>query len=70
MSVIFVSHKLDEVVRVVEHVAVLRNGRKVYDERRRPSRAELVRHMVGRDLQENKTRTSRQHGAVLLEAKD
>ncbi len=70
VSVLFVSHKLDEVVRVVDHVVVLRNGGKVYDERAtRPRRADLVRHMVGRPLEESKVRTPRQHGDVVLEAR-
>lgn len=70
IAVLFVSHKLDEVLRVSDHVAVLRNGRKVFEERGgRPARAGLVRHMVGRALPERRSRTTRRRGEVLLEAR-
>ncbi len=69
IAVLFVSHKLDEVLRVSDHVAVLRNGRKVFEERGgRPARAGLVRHMVGRALPERRSRPKRRRGEVLLEA--
>ncbi len=52
VSVIFVSHKLDEVLQVAEHVVVLRNGIKNLDAVSADfNRAELVHHMVGRRLQ-------------------
>ncbi len=51
VAVIFVSHKLDEVLDVADRVAVLRNGAKVFDDCNGTfDRDVLVRHMVGHDL--------------------
>lgn len=51
VAVLFVSHKLAEVLEVCEHVVVLRNGRKVAEG---PAgdfdAASLTRHMTGRDV--------------------
>jgi simple sugar transport system ATP-binding protein len=51
VAVLFVSHKLAEVLEVCEHVVVLRNGRKVA-EGPAPAfdAAALTRHMTGRDV--------------------
>lgn len=53
VAVVFVSHKLAEVLEVSERVVVLRNGRKVAEG---PAAgfdaASLTRHMTGRDLPE------------------
>lgn len=68
VAVLFVSHKFDEILRVAEHIVVLRNGRKVFDERQTaPKREELVRHMVGRELREGGVRAKSKAGSVLLE---
>ena len=70
VSVLFVSHKLDEVLQVADHVVVLRNGRTVLDERAgRAKRSELVRLMVGRDLHEGTVRTKADPGSPLLEVR-
>ena len=67
VAVLFVSHKFDEILRVAEHIVVLRNGRKVFDERQTaPKREELVRHMVGRELREGGVRAKSKAGSVLL----
>ena len=52
-SLIFISHKLHEVMAVSDRVTVLRDG-KVIDTRltREVTRAELVKMMVGRELKE------------------
>lgn len=51
VAVIFVSHKLDEVLEVADRVAVLRNGIKVFDGQKGSfDRDALVYHMVGHDL--------------------
>lgn len=67
LSIIFISHKLDEVLRVSHRVAVLRHGRLVS---LRPTpettRVELAECMVGRSL-ELPTRTPRARGAPVLE---
>lgn len=53
VAVLFVSHKLAEVLEVCEHVVVLRNGRKVAEgEAGEFDAASLSRHMTGRDIAE------------------
>lgn len=68
VAIIFVSHKLDEILRVAEHVVVLRNGEKVLDSRSgQLSRAELVWHMVGRKIDAERRGRARPPGGVVLE---
>ncbi len=51
VAVLFVSHKLAEVLEVCEHVAVLRNGRLVAEGPASDfDAASLTRHMTGRDV--------------------
>ncbi|EEW24733.1 sugar ABC transporter ATP-binding protein [Rhodobacter ferrooxidans] len=51
VAVLFVSHKLAEVLEVCEHVVVLRNGRKVAEGPAAEfDQAKLTRHMTGRDV--------------------
>ncbi len=53
MAVLFVSHKLAEVLEVCEKVVVLRNGRKVAEGPATEfDAASLTRHMTGRDVAE------------------
>lgn len=53
VAVLFVSHKLAEVLDVCEHVVVLRNGRKVAEGPATEfDAASLTRHMTGRDVAE------------------
>jgi simple sugar transport system ATP-binding protein len=53
VAVVFVSHKLAEVLDVSERVVVLRNGRKVAEGPAREfDTASLTRHMTGRDVPE------------------
>lgn len=49
LLIIFVSHRLDEVFEISDHVTVLRNGRHVLSAATSGlDRSELIRHMVGR----------------------
>ena len=51
MSVIFISHALEEALQVSDRITVLRDGKHVVtDETRRFDRARIVQAMVGRDL--------------------
>jgi general nucleoside transport system ATP-binding protein len=50
-TVVFISHKLDEVMSVADRVTVLRGGKRVATvDRADTSKAELARLMVGRDV--------------------
>jgi ABC-type sugar transport system ATPase subunit len=51
LLVLFVSHRLDEVFEIADHVTVLRNGQRVFSAATADTtRGELVRHMVGHDV--------------------
>jgi ABC-type sugar transport system ATPase subunit len=68
ITVVFVSHNLDEVLAVSDTVTVLRNGEKVRSAPREAwSKRELVRAMLGRYV-EFKPRRSRTRGREILRA--
>ncbi len=66
-SVIFISHKLNEVMEIADRVVVLRGG-KVADERRvaDTSARELAQLMVGREVLERIERPAVEPGATVL----
>ncbi|MCU0908618.1 MAG: sugar ABC transporter ATP-binding protein [Rhodobacteraceae bacterium] len=68
VAVLFVSHKLAEVLEVCEQVVVLRNGRKVAEG---PAgefdAASLTRHMTGRDVMADPPPPLRADAPVLME---
>ena len=68
MSVVFISHKLNEVMDISHRVVVLRNGR-VTDEKltRETTAQELANLMVGRTLLENLDKQERVPGDPVLE---
>lgn len=52
IGVLYISHRLEEVARIADRITVLRDGRTVWSgPAHSVSRAELVRHMVGRELE-------------------
>ena len=71
LSVIFVSHKLDEVCAISNRVTVLRHGRRVatHDTRDATPR-ELAREMIGRDVMTSLDRPPYTPGPPLLAAAD
>src|SRR3954454_16398565 len=72
MSVIFISHKLNEVLELADRITVLRRGKRVDTVPREGATEEtLARMMVGREvlLQVEKT-AAREDGEVLLEIDD
>jgi ABC-type sugar transport system ATPase subunit len=53
VAVVYVSHKLDEVLAIADRISVLRDGAKVASlARAEASRGALVRHILGRELAE------------------
>ncbi len=65
IGVIFVSHRLEEVVQVADRVVVLRDGRRVGAlSREEASPQALVRLMVGREMPQTATLPSEPHGPV------
>ena len=70
VTVIYISHRLDEVFRVTDRVTVLRDGRYVTTINTvDTNRQELVKLMVGRELNESFPPRHHELGEVVLEAK-
>ena len=64
LSIIFISHKLAEVLRVSHRIAVLRNGALVFEAAARDATlAELARQMVGRAVEAPRRREAPHVGA-------
>ncbi|MEO8247833.1 MAG: sugar ABC transporter ATP-binding protein [Burkholderiales bacterium] len=70
VSIIYVSHRLEELQRIADRVAVLRDGRLI-DVRPMAgvSEAELVGRMVGRAVQDHEHRDSRRRGPLVMRAR-
>ncbi len=71
-SIVFISHKLHEVMRIADRITVLRQGR-VTAAGIRPadtSRAELANLMVGRKVMFDLEKVSQEPGVVVLELTD
>jgi erythritol transport system ATP-binding protein len=70
VTVIYISHKLDEFRRIGDFVTVLRDGRLVaHESMTRTDTGWIVRHMVGRDPDSLFVRTRSATGEALLEVR-
>jgi ABC-type uncharacterized transport system ATPase subunit len=70
-SVVFISHKLNEVMAVSDRVVVLRSGRVVAEKKTADTHVrELVNLMVGRDVLERIKKRNLEPGKLVLETKD
>jgi len=70
ITILFISHKLDEIFHIADRLTVLRDGQTVAcREVARTSRQELISLMVGRDLQDVFFKQANATGEVLLEAR-
>ncbi|MBA4375123.1 MAG: heme ABC transporter ATP-binding protein [Anaerolinea sp.] len=71
LSVIFISHKLNEVMTVCDRVTVLRDGKTVGTvNKNETSREKLAKMMVGRETFLDTQRSSRKTGESVYEVKD
>lgn len=71
IGVIYVSHRLEEVLQLCDRVTVLRDGRRVADHAcSETSHGELVRLMVGREVADLYPNRQSKPGGVLLRAVD
>src|SRR5215211_544504 len=71
MSIIFISHKLNEVLEIADRVTVLRRGKRVDTvESAGATEDELARLMVGRDVLLQVAKESSTPGEALLEVED
>ena len=70
ITILFISHKLDEIFRVADRITVLRDGQTIACRPARlSSRQEIISLMVGRELKELFFKQAHSSGEVLLEVK-
>ena len=67
VSIIYVSHKMDEIFRIADRISVLRDGRLISSRSAAAtSVGEIIRDMVGRELRESVRPAAPEAAAVLL----
>ena len=67
LGVIFISHKLEEVLALANRIVVLRSGRKVADLAAADAdRNVLTRHMIGREIEPDRSTAARPGAPVLV----
>lgn len=70
VTILYISHKMDEVFRLADRITVLRDGRKVQTlERSATSPREVTHLMVGREIDRSAALEPRTAGAALLEVR-
>src|SRR5437899_5261053 len=70
-SIIFISHKLNEVLEIADRITVLRRGKRIETvPREGATEASLARAMVGREVLLRVEKAAAQPGDVLLSVKD
>jgi D-xylose transport system ATP-binding protein len=70
-SIVYITHKLKEVFELADRITVLRDGSSVATDRRdRWKREDVVRHMVGRPIQEIFPGRRREPGKKMLEVEN
>jgi ABC-type sugar transport system ATPase subunit len=68
VTILYISHKLDEVFRLADRITVLRDGRRVQTlDRSQTDRRTVTHLMVGREIEAVDLGRGRQAGAVVLE---
>ena len=71
VGIIYISHRLEEVMRLADRVTVLRDGRLVGTQlTQKVDQRELIRWMVGRDIKDHFHRPSLKTGQVALKVED
>lgn len=71
ISILFVSHKLDEVFEISEKITILRNGHNVIDgDTADFDRAKFVYYMTGRQIEDSYYETGEKQGTPLLKVKN
>jgi ribose transport system ATP-binding protein len=67
VSIIYISHRMEEIFEICDRVTIMRDGRKITTLLTRDtSREDIIRYMVGRDLAPAEQKEARKHGEVAL----
>jgi ribose transport system ATP-binding protein len=70
-TILYISHKMDEVFRLADRITVLRDGRHVRTvDRDDTNPREITGLMVGRELADHAVHHARRHGPTVLEVRD
>jgi ribose transport system ATP-binding protein len=68
VTILYISHKMDEIFRLSDRITVLRDGRLIKTVNRSDTNAREITHlMVGREIEETKIGDGRSPGEVVLE---
>ncbi len=71
VTIIYISHRLDELYRISDRVTVLRDGKKILTTRTEDiTRQELIRHMANREVEEIEFESTWEKGEVVLETQE
>lgn len=71
VTIIYISHRLGEIIRLADHITVLRDGENAGElTRDEISHDSMVNLMVGRDISQYYARTPRSPGDVVLQLKE
>ena len=71
VAIVYISHKLEELLEIGDYITVLRDGRRVAEEESKNVNVPwMIENMVGRDPTALFTRQERQLGDVLLKVED
>ena len=71
VTILYITHKMEEVFRLADRITVLRDGKFVQTVDRRDTTPRAIAHlMVGRDIAPRNKHTTAQNSAVVLETKN
>lgn len=71
ISIVFVSHRIEEVIEICDRVIVLRDGKRVGTlEKHEIEESKIIRYMVGRDIELFPKKVKHEKGDLILEARN
>lgn len=71
ITIIYISHRLDELFEVADRVTVMRDGEVIVTKNiNEIDKQQLIQYMVGRELNESFPERNKKYGDVVLEAKE
>jgi len=71
VAILFIGHRLEEVLHIADRVTVLRDGKKISSRLREEVTAEqVIRDMVGRDVSEFFSKEETERGELLMSVRD